>query len=168
MKITQNVSLKFLIWHFPTIFVLLKFTCLVALFDRKIQSLKNSPKWAILAFLMNFFVHLKCKCSSLPSQFWMRLFTVIFKHCEIGVHLLFRKERKACSRWHKNSNPKMPYKINVARFARIFIKYLFIYFAILLFFRIYANVPLCVSRMYAAKTPVPCTSFGNSAIKITA
>ena len=28
------------------------------------------------------FVHLKCKLSSLRSQCWMRLFAVIFKHCE--------------------------------------------------------------------------------------
>ena len=37
--------LKF--WHFPSIFVLLKLTCLVTLFDRKLQVFKNSPKWTI-------------------------------------------------------------------------------------------------------------------------
>ena len=31
LKIKQNVSIEF--WHFPTIFVLLKLTCLVTLFD---------------------------------------------------------------------------------------------------------------------------------------
>ena len=31
-------------WHFPPIFVLLKLTCLVTLFDRKLQVFKNSPK----------------------------------------------------------------------------------------------------------------------------
>ena len=30
--------------HFPSIFVLLKLTCLVTLFDRKLQLFKNSPK----------------------------------------------------------------------------------------------------------------------------
>ena len=35
-------------WHFPPIFVLLKLTCLVTLFDRKLQIFKNSPKWTIL------------------------------------------------------------------------------------------------------------------------
>ena len=34
-------------WHFPPIFVLLKVTCLVTLFDRKLQVFKNSPKWII-------------------------------------------------------------------------------------------------------------------------
>ena len=34
-------------WHFPPIFVLLKLTCLVTLFDRKLQVFKNSPKWTI-------------------------------------------------------------------------------------------------------------------------
>ena len=35
----------FQFWHFQSIFVLLKFTCLVTLFDRKLQIFKNSPKW---------------------------------------------------------------------------------------------------------------------------
>ena len=45
LKITQNVAFEF--WHLPPIFVLLKLTCLVTLFDRKIQVFKNSPKWTI-------------------------------------------------------------------------------------------------------------------------
>ena len=49
LKITENVAFEFLtIWHFPPIFVLLKLTCLVTLFDRKLQVFKNSPKWTIL------------------------------------------------------------------------------------------------------------------------
>ena len=35
LKITLNVSFEF--WHFPPFFVLLKLTCLVTLFDRKLQ-----------------------------------------------------------------------------------------------------------------------------------
>ena len=34
----------FQLGHFPSIFVLLKLTCLVTLFDRKLQFFKNSPK----------------------------------------------------------------------------------------------------------------------------
>ena len=34
-------------WHFPPIFVLLKLTCLLTLFDRKLQVFKNSPKWTM-------------------------------------------------------------------------------------------------------------------------
>ena len=34
-------------WHFPPIFIHLKLTCLVTLFDRKLQVFKNSPKWTI-------------------------------------------------------------------------------------------------------------------------
>ena len=50
---------KCLIWifqfgHFPSIFILLKLTCLVTLFDRKLDVFKNSPNWAFLAFLINF------------------------------------------------------------------------------------------------------------------
>ena len=33
--------------HFPPIFVLLKLTCLVTLFDRKLQVFKNLLKWTI-------------------------------------------------------------------------------------------------------------------------
>ena len=46
LKITQNVAFE--CWHFPLIFVLLKLTCLVTLFDRKLQVFKSSPKWTIL------------------------------------------------------------------------------------------------------------------------
>ena len=42
LKITQNVAFEFFI------FVLSKLTCLVTLFDRKLQVFKNSPKWTIL------------------------------------------------------------------------------------------------------------------------
>ena len=45
LKITQNGAFE--IWHFPPIFVLLKLTCLVTLFDCKLQVFKNSPKWSI-------------------------------------------------------------------------------------------------------------------------
>jgi len=60
LKITQNVAFEFFeFWHFTPIFVS-KLTCLVTLFDRKLQVFKNSPKLT--------FVHSKCKCSSLRSQ----------------------------------------------------------------------------------------------------
>ena len=39
LKITQNVAFYF--WHFPQIFDLLKLTCLVTLFNRKLQIFKN-------------------------------------------------------------------------------------------------------------------------------
>ena len=73
-KLLQKVS--FYKWHFPTIFVLLKLTCLVTLFDRKLQVFKNSPKWTIFGIFI-FFLSTqkwKCKCSSLHSRCWMRLF----------------------------------------------------------------------------------------------
>ena len=40
--------LNFWILAFSPIFVILKLTCLVTLFDRKLQVFKNSPKWTIL------------------------------------------------------------------------------------------------------------------------
>ena len=49
MKITLNVAFEF--WHFSPIFVLLKLTCLVTLFDRKLQVFKNSQNWTIFGIL---------------------------------------------------------------------------------------------------------------------
>ena len=40
----------FRFWHFPLIFVLLKLTCLVSLFDRKLQVFKNRQNRPFLAF----------------------------------------------------------------------------------------------------------------------
>ena len=48
LKITLKCSmLIFKFWHFTPIFVLLKLTCLVTLFDRKFQDFENSPNWTI-------------------------------------------------------------------------------------------------------------------------
>ena len=48
LKITQKCHIWiFEFWHFPPIFVVLKLTCLVTLFDRKLLVFKNSPKWTI-------------------------------------------------------------------------------------------------------------------------
>ena len=52
LKMSHLIFFKF--WRFPPIFVLLKLTCLVTLFDHKFKGFKNSPKWSILAFLINF------------------------------------------------------------------------------------------------------------------
>ena len=41
-------------WHVPSIFVLLKVTCLVTLFERKLQVFKISLNWPFLAFLSIF------------------------------------------------------------------------------------------------------------------
>ena len=58
LKITKKCLIwGFLFWHFSLIFVLLKLTCLVTLFDRKLQVFQKLAKMTFLAFLMNF-VHL--------------------------------------------------------------------------------------------------------------
>ena len=48
--------------HFPTVFVSLKVTCLVTLFDPKTSGYPKRKKWTILRHLK------KCKCSSLRWQ----------------------------------------------------------------------------------------------------
>ena len=53
-KSPKMSHLNLSILAFPPIFVLLKLTCLVTLFDRKLHVFKNSPNWPFLAFLMNF------------------------------------------------------------------------------------------------------------------
>ena len=42
LKMTQNVAFDF--WHFPPIFVLSKMTCLVTLFERKLQGFEKLAK----------------------------------------------------------------------------------------------------------------------------
>ena len=56
LKITQNAVLEFLNFGiFHQFFVLLKLTCLVTLFDHKLQVFKNLPKlYHFLAFFINF------------------------------------------------------------------------------------------------------------------
>ena len=69
----------FQFWHFPSIFVLLKVTCLVTLFDQKLHGFKNSPIWPILAFLMNL-CPLKMKMELASLAMLNKTFSVIFKH----------------------------------------------------------------------------------------
>ena len=64
--------LNFSIWAFPPIFVVLKLTCLVTLFDPKLQIFKNSPKLTIFG-IFNWLLSTQ-KRSSLRSQCRMRLF----------------------------------------------------------------------------------------------
>ena len=58
----------------------IKLTCLVTLFDRKLQVFKNSPKLTIFGIFSQR-VHSKRKSSSLRLQRW-KTFSVIFKHRE--------------------------------------------------------------------------------------
>ena len=54
LKIAQSVAFESLnFWHFLPIFVLLRLTCLVTLFDSKLQVFKNSPKLTIFGILFN-------------------------------------------------------------------------------------------------------------------
>ena len=64
LKITQ-------LWHFHHFF-----------FCTFETDLSGNTIWLLLAILTIFF-HSKCKRSSICSQCWMRLFSVIFKHCAI-------------------------------------------------------------------------------------
>ena len=50
--------LRFEFLAFPPIFVHLKLTCLVPLFDCKLQFFKNSPNWTIFDIFNDFFVNI--------------------------------------------------------------------------------------------------------------
>ena len=70
--------------HFPPIFVLIKLTCLVTLFDLKNRFSKIRQNCPFLS---------KCKRSSLRSQCSLRLFFVIFKHHAVWL----RSPNMGCS-----------------------------------------------------------------------
>ena len=65
----------FQFWHFALIF---------ALSGNTVLPQASTFQDHFCHFLLTF-VHSKCKRSSLRSQYWMRLFGVIFKHCVIST-----------------------------------------------------------------------------------
>ena len=74
---------SFEFWHFPPIFVLLKLTCLVTLFDRKLRVFKNSPKWTIFGnfnwLLSTQNVNVACFARNVEWDFFCDF---QIKHCE--------------------------------------------------------------------------------------
>ena len=75
----ENYS-KCRIWNFQPIFVLLKLTCVVTLFDRKLQFFKNSPKSTIFGI----FNELLSTRNVNVARFARNVecdFLAIFKHC---------------------------------------------------------------------------------------
>ena len=72
LKIKPNVAFEFLNFGIFNQFL----TCLVTLFDRNLFARQIEHFWPFYWT----FVHSKCKRSSLRSQCWMILFSVIFKH----------------------------------------------------------------------------------------
>ena len=94
LKIIQNDAFEFL--AFSINIVLLKLTCLVTLFDRKLQVFKNSLKWTFFDIFELTFVHSKCKRCSLRSHCWMRLF-LWFSTLWCYVWTIYRNLGKFCS-----------------------------------------------------------------------
>ena len=70
-------SLFWKFWHFPPIFVQLKMTCLVTLFDRKLQVFKNSPNWTIFGIFNKLLATHNVNVARLNETF-----SVIFRHSE--------------------------------------------------------------------------------------
>ena len=68
-------------WHFHQFFVLLKVTCLVTLFDRKLQIFKYSPKWTIFGIFGELWSYVSV--ARFARNFEYETFSVIFKHCDI-------------------------------------------------------------------------------------
>ena len=75
LKITQNVAFENSYFrHFPPIFLQLKLTGLVTLFDRKLLVFRNSPKWTIFGFFKWIFVFLNCNVAQFVRNFEWDLF----------------------------------------------------------------------------------------------
>ena len=72
-KRTKNVAFDFL-EHFPPIFVLLKVTCLVTLFDRKFQVSKKSPNLTIFGTFNELLATKYVNISRFARNVKMRLF----------------------------------------------------------------------------------------------
>ena len=125
LKITQNVAFEF--WHFPPIFVLLKVTCLVTLFDRKLQLFKNSPKWTLfgtfkqllstqnvniawLAMLNEtFFCDFQTLCYISFRHEWNNL-TTLEPKCQPKQTIVFHKTHKCSSTTIQNILLRFAYK----------------------------------------------------------
>ena len=85
LKITQNVTFDyFQFWHFLTIFVLLKMTCLVTLFDRKLQVFQKKSL-NIDHFFGIFNKLLSTQNVNLARFARIVEFWVIFKRCGKGL-----------------------------------------------------------------------------------
>ena len=77
---TQNVVFKiFQFCQFPPIFVLLKLTCPVKLFDSKLQVFQNSLNWTIFWAFSGDFSSTKTDLSGLTINLWFsKTFLAIF------------------------------------------------------------------------------------------
>ena len=107
--------LNFSILAFSTNFVRLKLTCLVTLFDRKLQVFKNSPKWIIFGifnellstqhvnvarFARNIEYDFFCDFQTLCDWFFFLSFYIVFQvQCLLGHSTLFTTSIK---NWHAN------------------------------------------------------------------
>ena len=86
-KLIKMSHFNFWILAFSINSCLFKVTCLVTLFDHKLQVFNNSSKWTILRCFWLIFVHSKCKRISLRSQYWIRLF-LWFSNTVLFINLL--------------------------------------------------------------------------------
>ena len=91
LKITQNVAFEF--WHFPSIFVLLKLTFLVTLFDDKHQVFKNSPKWTIFCTFNELLSTQNVNVARLARNIEWDFFCDFQTPCEIWSHFEFSREK---------------------------------------------------------------------------
>ena len=77
----QNCHIwNFQFWHFLPVFVLSKLTCLVTLFDCKLQFIKNSPKLSIFGIFNEFLSTQNVNAARFARNIECDFF-VIFNHC---------------------------------------------------------------------------------------
>ena len=81
----SDLTLFFQFWHFPPIFVLLKVTYLITLFDRKLQVFQNSPKWTIFDIFNELLSSQNVIVAYILNAIWI-IWMTIFKHyCELSL-----------------------------------------------------------------------------------
>ena len=102
LKFTQNVAFEF--WYFPPIFVLLKLTCLVTLFDRKLQVFKNSPIGPFLAFLSTQNVNVARFARNVEWDFFCDFQTLWMDREWPAKQAMHRPISKVKSRWKLPKN----------------------------------------------------------------
>ena len=108
--------LAFEFWQFPPIFVLFKLTCLVTLFDRKLQVFKSSAKWTIFAICNNLLSTLNVNVAGFARNVECDLFlwssnTVVLRKSFV-FHLSYTRKKSNESRFSSSAPQLYPPNTN--------------------------------------------------------
>ena len=117
----MNVAFEFSILEFSTNFVLLELTCLVTLFDWKLQTFKNFPKLTFSSFFINF-----CPFKLLYNYHHFSRYVILLRHVWSFLNNVlspFQNLRRFCP-----FNSKLSFSSVLSLFFPIFSKLSFLSF----------------------------------------